>query len=129
MEKGTGEWAGGNGRKEILDRFFRGLSAEQRSGIEAVGLDMWGPYIASIREHVPRVEGKLVFETFHIVGHMNGRSTTSGSESAVSYRRGKEPAERHSVLVALRLGEPAGEAPGGRMRSRRCSGAPGLMTH
>ena len=32
---------------------------------------MWGPFIASIREHVPGAEGKLVYDPFHIVGHMN----------------------------------------------------------
>ena len=65
------EWVGEERRKETLDRFFQSLSAEQRAGIEAVGLDMWGPFIASIGEHVPEADGKLVFDPFHIVGHMN----------------------------------------------------------
>ncbi len=71
LEKGTVGWVGEDRRKETLDRFFQSLSAEQRTGIEAVGLDMWGPFIASIGEHVPEADGKLVFDPFHIVGHMN----------------------------------------------------------
>jgi transposase len=71
LEMGTVEWVGEDWKKETLDGFFRGLGAEHRSGIEAVGLDMWGPYIASIREHVPGSEEKLVFDPFHIVSHMN----------------------------------------------------------
>ncbi len=71
LEEGTGEWVGEGRKKETLDGFFQGLTTEQRAGIEAGGLDMWGPFIASIREHVPGAEGKLVYDPFHIVGHMN----------------------------------------------------------
>ncbi len=71
LEKGTVEWVGQDRKKETLDGFFRSLSAEQKAAIEAVGLDRWGPFIASIQEHVPGAEGKLVFDPFHIVGHMN----------------------------------------------------------
>ncbi len=71
LEEGTGEWVGEGRKKETLDGFFQGHTTEQRAGIEAGGLDMWGPFIASIREHVPGAEGKLVYDPFHIVGHMN----------------------------------------------------------
>ena len=65
------ERVGQDRKKETLDGFFRSLSAEQKAAIEAVGLDRWGPFIASIQEHVPGAEGKLVFDPFHIAGHMN----------------------------------------------------------
>lgn len=71
LERSTVEWVGTDRKKETLDAFFHGLSVEQRAAIEAVGLDMWGPFITSIRENVPGAEGKLVFDPFHIVGHMN----------------------------------------------------------
>ena len=71
LKKATVEWVGEGRKKETLDGFFRTLSPERRTAIEAVGLDMWGPFLASIRENVPGAEGKLVFDPFHIVGHRN----------------------------------------------------------
>ena len=68
LEKGTVEWVGQDRKKETLDGFFRSLTAEQRAAIEAVGLGMWGPFIALTGEHVPEADGKLVFDPFHIVG-------------------------------------------------------------
>ncbi|MGI0131116.1 MAG: transposase, partial [Thermoplasmata archaeon] len=65
LETSTVEWVGDGRKKETLDAFFTALTLEQRTGIEAVGLDMWEPFIASIREHVPGAEEKLVFDRFH----------------------------------------------------------------
>ena len=33
-------------------------------------MDMWDPYIASVRGHVPEVGGKIVFDKFHIAKHV-----------------------------------------------------------
>ena len=53
-------------RQQSLDGFWPTLSDEQRRGIEAVAMDMWDPYVASVREHLPRSESKIVFDKFHI---------------------------------------------------------------
>jgi transposase len=53
-----------------LDGFWPTLSPEQVASIEAVALDMWDPYIASVREHVPEAGGKIVFDKFHIAKHL-----------------------------------------------------------
>lgn len=71
LENSTVEWIGEERKKETLDRFFQSLTVEQRAAIEAVGLDMWDPFIASIMEHVPEAEGKIVFDRFHIMKHAN----------------------------------------------------------
>src|SRR5262249_2269410 len=43
-----------DGRKEAgLDAYYQSLSKEQLAGIEAVAMDMWGPFIASTVAHVP----------------------------------------------------------------------------
>src|SRR5688572_32217566 len=42
------------------------LTAEQIGGIGAVAMDMWDPYIASVREHVPQADSKIVFDKFHV---------------------------------------------------------------
>jgi transposase len=53
-----------------LDGFWPTLSPEQVASIEAVAMDMWDPYIASVRAHVPEAGGKIVFDKFHIAKHL-----------------------------------------------------------
>jgi transposase len=53
-----------------LDGFWSTITAEQRASIEAVALDMWDPYVASLREHLPKAEQKIVFDKFHIAKHL-----------------------------------------------------------
>src|SRR5205807_7639035 len=37
-----------------LDGFWSTITAEQRASIEAVALDMWDPYLASLQNHLDR---------------------------------------------------------------------------
>lgn len=53
-----------------LDGFWPTLSPEQVASVEAVAMDIWDPYIASVREHVPEADGKIVFDKFHIAKHL-----------------------------------------------------------
>jgi transposase len=53
-----------------LDGFWSTITAEQRTSIQAVALDMWDPYVASLREHLPEAEKKIVFDKFHIAQHL-----------------------------------------------------------
>jgi len=57
-------------KQSSLDGFWGTLTPEQISGIEAVAMDMWDPYIASVREHVPGADGKIVFDKFHVAQHL-----------------------------------------------------------
>jgi transposase len=34
-----------------------------------VALDLWDPHLATLREHLPRAEGKIVIDKFHIAKH------------------------------------------------------------
>src|SRR6516164_5849279 len=42
------------------------LTEEQISGIRAVAIDTWDPYIASVREHVSEADG----DKFHVAKHL-----------------------------------------------------------
>jgi len=57
-------------RKESLDGYFCLLTPHQRAKIEAIAMDIWDPYLASIREHVPAAAAKLVFDRYHPMTHM-----------------------------------------------------------
>lgn len=57
-------------KAESLGPYFAGLSAAERRGIEAIAMDMWEPYQTVVRAHVPDVEGKIVFDKFHVMQHV-----------------------------------------------------------
>jgi transposase len=55
---------------ESLDAFWQKLSPSQIASVEAVAMDMWGPYIHSTFEHLPDAESKIVFDKFHVAQHL-----------------------------------------------------------
>lgn len=70
LEAATVEHIEDDRRKESLDGYFSLLPSQQRAKIEAIATDIWHPYLASIREHVPESEEKLVFDRYHLMTHM-----------------------------------------------------------
>jgi transposase len=71
LNRGTIEYLGENREKTSLDAYYASLSKKQLAGIQAVAMDMWDPFIASTKAHVPNGEKKIVFDRFHIMQHMN----------------------------------------------------------
>jgi len=71
LNRGTVEYLAENREKTSLDAYYASLSKRQLAGIQAVAMDMWDPYIASTKAHVPNGEKKIVFDRFHIMQHMN----------------------------------------------------------
>lgn len=69
LEKTKVIWVGKGRTKEVLDQFFKELGPERAQKIEAIAIDMWDPYIASITEHVPDAKTKIVFDKFHIINN------------------------------------------------------------
>jgi transposase len=51
-----------------LDGFWPTLTDWQRDSIEAVSVDMWDPFVNSIRANVPDAE--IVYDKFHIAKHL-----------------------------------------------------------
>src|SRR5262249_40092206 len=70
LEAGAVEYVGDDRKKEPLDAFFAGLSAEQLQGIEAIATDMWEPFLLAIHARVPDAGEKVVFDRFHIMQHV-----------------------------------------------------------
>jgi transposase len=58
-------WIGEGRDMDALDRFFAGMSEDEKAGIEAVAMDMWEPYINRFQHHCPKA--KIVFDLFHLV--------------------------------------------------------------
>jgi len=59
-------------RKAVsLVEYFGALDEAQRTGITAIAMDMWEPYRATVRAHVPDADAKIVFDKFHVLQHVN----------------------------------------------------------
>jgi transposase len=70
LDRGTVEYIADERTQSSLDGYFEGLTPRQLEGVEAVAMDMWEPFIQSVRANVPSAEKKIVFDKFHIVQHM-----------------------------------------------------------
>ena len=57
-------------KQSSLDGFWPTLSPEQKEAIQGVALDMWEPYVQSIRKHLPEAAEKMVFDKFHVAKHL-----------------------------------------------------------
>lgn len=58
-------WMGEGRKSDTLDGFFAGMTQEQKKAIQAVAMDMWEPFIKSVKTHCPQV--RIVFDLFHLV--------------------------------------------------------------
>jgi transposase len=70
LDRSTVEFIAEDRKQANLAAYFTGLTADQLTGIAAIALDMWEPYIQAIRAHVPDAETKIVFDRYHIMTHM-----------------------------------------------------------
>lgn len=61
-------WVGLSRTKEALDSFFTELGAIKSNAIKVAVIDMWEPYIASVKEHT---NAEIVFDKFHISKKVN----------------------------------------------------------
>ena len=54
---------------ETADQLWATLTPEQKSAVEAVAVDMWEPFIQTIRKQVP--EADIVHDRFHVSKYLN----------------------------------------------------------
>jgi transposase len=53
-----------------LEGFWLTLTKEQQASIQAVAMDMWDPYVNSVRANLADADRKIVFDKFHIAKHL-----------------------------------------------------------
>src|SRR6056297_3018906 len=62
-------WCGKDRKAETLDEFFKDMPQKDLLNIKAVTMDMWDPYIKSIKKWCPHAV--IVFDKFHIIAKFN----------------------------------------------------------
>ena len=70
LDAGTVEYIADERRQASLDGYFVRLSPVERERIRAVAMDMWQPYIDSVREHLTDPDDKIVFDRFHVMRYL-----------------------------------------------------------
>lgn len=122
LERGTVEHVAEDRKLESLAEYFKTLTEEQRSGVAAVAMDMWQPYIQATLAHIPDAAGKIVFDRFHVMAHVGkavdmvrkqehrrlmaeGDETLKGSKYLWLYSRENVPEHRQREFAALRREE------------------------
>jgi len=69
LERGELLWVSDGRTESAGDLFFAWLGKRRSHTIQAVCLDMWAPYLASVARHAP--QALTVFDRFHLVRHLN----------------------------------------------------------
>jgi transposase len=122
LDEGTVEHIAEDRKQESLDGYYTGLSKRQLKGIEAVAMDMWEPYIQATLARVPDASEKIVFDRFHVMGHVgkavdtvrkqehrelmkSGDETLKGSKYLWLYSRENMPDRRRNEFNALKRQE------------------------
>jgi len=62
-------WCGKDRKAETLNEFFKNMPQKDLLNIKAVTMDMWDPYIKSIKKWCPHAV--IVFDKFHIIAKFN----------------------------------------------------------
>jgi transposase len=119
LEAGTVEYVGENRSQASLESYYAGLTRDQLMGIEAIAMDMWEPYLQASLARVPGAAEKIVFDRFHIMGHLSkavdmvrkqehrelraaGDETLKGSKYLWLYSRENLPNQRQEEFARLR---------------------------
>ncbi len=57
-----------NGQKS-LEAYYELFTLEEKETVKVVTMDMWDPFIAATRKHIPDAKNKIVFDRFHVMGY------------------------------------------------------------
>jgi transposase len=67
LARGTVEYVVDDRKQESLEKYYRQFTKEELAGVSAIAMDMWDPYIAATKAHVPDAASKIVFDKFHVI--------------------------------------------------------------
>jgi len=93
-------WVGEKRKKETLDSFFKELGVEKTANIIVVSMDMWDPYIASVKQNCPQAE--IVFDKFHVSKKANEALDKVRKQEFAKAGTEKKKEMKHKRFVILK---------------------------
>lgn len=122
LDAGTVEYVADERRQASLDGYFAKFTAEQLCEVQAVAMDMWEPFAASVRTHLSDADDKIVFDRYHLMGYLTkavdtvrkaenralfaaGDKSLAGSKYLWLYSAENLPARHADRFAVLRAGD------------------------
>jgi transposase len=122
LDAGTVEFVADERRQASLDSYFEKFTDEQLAQIQAVAMDMWEPFAASVRAHLSDADNKIVFDRYHLMGYLTkavdtvrkqenkalsaaGDKSLAGSKYLWLYSAENLPERHQDRFAALRAGD------------------------
>jgi transposase len=122
IDAGTVEYLADERRQASLDGYFEKFTDEQLAGVQAVAMDMWEPFAASVRTHLSDADDKIVFDRYHLMGYLTkavdtvrkaenrmlagaGDKSLAGSKYLWLYSAENLPERHADRFAALRAGD------------------------
>lgn len=68
-KRGTVEYVADENSQESLESYYRQFTPEEKATVTAITMDMWDPFIAATKNHIPDAHKKIVFDKFHVMKH------------------------------------------------------------
>jgi transposase len=89
LDRGVVEFVVDDRRQESLEDYYRQFSGDELAGVKAIAMDMWDPYIAATRAHVPDADDKIVFDRYHVTAQVTkALDTVRRQEQKILARQG-----------------------------------------
>jgi len=117
LESSTVEFVGEGRSQETLDGYYASRPKEHLESIQAVGMDMWKPFMNATRKHVPDAASKICFDKFHVAQHLGDAIDKVRRQEQKGLLKEGRDILKHSRFLWLRNPERMDEA-----RWRRFSG-------
>jgi transposase len=70
LDRGVVQHVADGRGKEALTTYYENFSEEDLTRIQAVAMDMWGPYIAATLAALPEANEKIAYDKFHVAMHL-----------------------------------------------------------
>jgi transposase len=65
LDRGVVEYVVDDREQKSLERYYKQFTEKDLAGVNGIAMDMWDPYIAATKAHVPDAEKKIVFDRYH----------------------------------------------------------------
>jgi len=122
LDAGTVQHIADERRQASLDGYFEKFTTEQLEQIQAVAMDMWEPFAASVRAHLADADSKIVFDRYHLMGYLtkavdtvrkqenralaaSGDKSLAGSKYLWLYSAENLPKRHQDRFATLRAGD------------------------
>ena len=66
LEKGAVEYVVETASRRALEQCCRQFTPKELAGVKAVPMDMWDPFIAAAKPHIPQGDPKIVFDHYPV---------------------------------------------------------------